>query len=119
MPIAFNEAKTQHWHEYNKLKKEWHKIVFLYSRGKLPPSPLTKVKLTLHRFHANKWLDYDGLASSFKAPVDGLVEAGILISDGWTITGKWDCDQFRIKKAEAPYIKIKIEEVTTKESVNE
>jgi Holliday junction resolvase RusA-like endonuclease len=119
LPIAFNKAKSMNRFKHNELNQSWDNIIFLYSRGKTPLNPLTKAKLTLTRFHANKWLDYDGLVSSFKAPVDAMVTAGILKDDGWLITGRWDVTQKRIKKAETPYIEMKVEEISTKESENE
>lgn len=118
LPIAFNEAKSQDKFEYNKLKKTWHNLVFLYSRGKIPSQPLTKVKLTLRRFNY-KAMDYDGLVSSFKAPVDGLVHSMILKNDTWKITGKWDVDYIFLPKDQTPYITIRVDEVSTKESENE
>lgn len=118
LPIGFNEALTKNKLAYNELKATWHQIIFLYSRGKTPPTPLTKVKLTLTRF-AHRTMDYDGLVSSFKAPVDGLVHAKILKNDTWKITGKWEVDYVFLAKKIPPYIEIKVEEVSTKESENE
>lgn len=111
LPIAFNKAKRTHYLKFNELNQSWDNIVYLYSRGKLPPMPLEKAKLTLQRFNY-RTLDFDGLVSSFKAPVDALVSAKILKDDTWKITGKWEVDQFFIPKKESSYIKIKIEEVT-------
>ena len=116
LPMAFNQAKRTHFKKSNNINQDWYQIIYLYARGQLPSKPLTKAKLTLVRYHANKWLDYDGLCASFKAPVDGLVRAGILKDDGWLITGKWEVDQRRIKKAVAPYITVEVEEVTQGES---
>lgn len=110
LPIAFNEAKTMDRNEFNELNKSWDKIIFLYSRGKFPPEPLKKVKLTLRRF-SYRTLDYDGLVSSFKAPVDGLTECRIIKNDTFKITGIWDVDQCFIPKAQAPYITIQVDEL--------
>lgn len=112
LPLSYNKAKTTHYHVINDLNDCWDNLIHLYSRGKKPLKPLTKVKLTLVR-HNYRTLDYDGLVASFKAPVDSLVSAGILKNDTWKITGKWDVDQQYLPKSKAPFITIKIEEIST------
>lgn len=44
-------------------------------------------------------MDFDGMALSLKPIVDGLVNAGILLDDRYSITGNWTLDQqFRPRK---------------------
>jgi hypothetical protein len=116
--MSYNKAKTTHFLRINDINDSWDHIVHLYSRGKLPLKPLEKVKLTLVRQNY-RTLDYDGLVASFKAPVDSLVTAGIMKNDTWKITGKWDVDQKYQPKSKAPFITIKVEEISMKESQDE
>jgi hypothetical protein len=88
----------------------WKRAVVYTTMGKLPPEPLTRVKLTLVRCNY-RTLDYDSAVMCFKPVVDGLVVAGVLKNDTWAITGKWDVDQEYAPKSEAK-LKITVEEIT-------
>lgn len=57
-----------------------HRSVFFATRASKPQLPLKKAKLTLTR-HSSYEPDFDGLVSSFKQIIDGLVEAKILEND--------------------------------------
>jgi len=56
----------------------------------LPDNPLEKFTLKLTR-HSSSEPDYDGLVSSFKHIVDGLMFAGVIDNDRLSNTGQWDC----------------------------
>lgn len=48
---------------------------------------MAKAKLTLTRY-SSKEPDFDGLCSSFKNVIDGLVEAGVIIDDKMSVIGQ-------------------------------
>ncbi len=47
---------------------------------KAPEKPLKKARLVLTRYSSNS-PDFDGLVSSFKHVIDGLVDAGVIQND--------------------------------------
>jgi hypothetical protein len=61
-------------------KTFWKEQVMYVVAGKKPPEPLKQAKLTLTRFSTTR-PDPDGLTSSFKHIIDGLVLSGILEDD--------------------------------------
>jgi hypothetical protein len=68
--------------------KKWKKKVeeaVVYGRLQ-PAKPLTKAKLTLTR-HSSMRPDSDGLVSSFKHVIDGLIEADVLVDDAFENIG--------------------------------
>lgn len=75
----------------------------------LPPEPLKKAVITLIRFNY-RMLDFDGLVASFKPVVDGMVQAGVLIDDRWSVTGRWHVDQRFSPKGTAK-IFVRVEEI--------
>lgn len=91
--------------------QSWKRIIWLATRNKLPPEPLKRCKLKLTRLNF-RTLDYDGLVTSFKPIVDGLVEARILHNDTWNITGAWDVTQEYTPKAQA---RIRVEVIQIEE----
>lgn len=70
-----------------------------------PPIALNKAKLTLTRFSSMK-PDQDGLVSSFKHVVDGLVECGVLVDDSMDIIGM---PEYKHEPAKPKFGKIQIE----------
>lgn len=82
LPKTTNSNSRRHWsHQYREATK-WKKavLVALNSARMLPDKPLAKARLTLTRF-SSSCPDSDGLVSSFKHVIDGLVEAGVLVND--------------------------------------
>jgi len=74
---------------WKKLRREaaiFKSQIGLVTSGKRPPKPLMKAKVTLTRFSSIR-PDHDGLVSSFKHILDGLVEAGILHDDNYDTIG--------------------------------
>lgn len=110
LPKSTNQLLGSSWGKKKDNAVLWKKIVKDYVRGKEPPEPLTRVKLSLVRCNY-RTLDYDGCVASMKPVVDGLVEAGVLQNDTWKITGKWDVDQEFRPKELGGMIRIRVEEV--------
>lgn len=67
---------------HNAVRQKIKRDIDILCRGKKPEFPLELFKLTIVR-HGTRALDYDNLISSFKAHIDGLVNAGIIINDSW------------------------------------
>lgn len=86
LPQRTNEASKNSFMLLHLQRKRWKmttvNLIYLLK----PPRPLKKAKLTLTRF-SSKRPDYDGLVSSFKPIVDGLVEAKILEDDNHDVIG--------------------------------
>ena len=63
-------------------KRLWKRTVWLLVReqGGPPVEPIKQAALKLTRFSSAE-PDYDGLVSSFKHVIDGLVESGVLAGD--------------------------------------
>jgi hypothetical protein len=109
LPKMTNAGNRAHWAVKVKEARKWHDEVRRACFNKLPEEPLKKAKITMVRFSSVE-PDYDGLASGFKHVLDGLVRAGVLISDKMSVTGKpnysWD---------EAPpkrgYIQVDVESI--------
>jgi Holliday junction resolvase RusA-like endonuclease len=55
-------------------------MIAAHTVGKRPPAPLKRAKLTLVRYSSVS-PDFDGLVSSWKAPIDGLIHAGVIEDD--------------------------------------
>jgi hypothetical protein len=95
LPKMTNSNSRKHWsHQYREATK-WKKAVLMAANENqlIPIEPFAKAKLTLVRFSSSS-PDSDGLVSSFKHLIDGLVEAGILANDKFENIGmpdyKWE-----------------------------
>lgn len=76
-------ARFGHWAAKYSEAKKWKKAVFAeinFYRIHLEHLPWQKVKLICVR-HSSNEPDYDGLVSSFKHVIDGLVQGGIIQND--------------------------------------
>lgn len=96
--------KASHFH-----KKKWKRAVAFAVRYKEPESPLKAAKVECVR-HSSVKPDRDNLAASFKACVDGLVDAGVLEDDSDEIIKEMN---YRWEKAKPGkgFIMIVVEEV--------
>jgi Holliday junction resolvase RusA-like endonuclease len=75
-------ASTANWRAVNAERSKWKKRIYsaLKLRKLIPLEPLVHAKISLIRYSSSR-PDYDGLVSSFKAILDGLVEAGLIKND--------------------------------------
>lgn len=86
LPETINEILAMKLRQRLSRKAYWKRMVWaLVSSGK-PEAPLETAKLTLLRCSSVQ-PDPDGLVSSFKHIIDGLVVAGILANDRWANIG--------------------------------
>lgn len=108
-PENLNTMLRMNWRVLAKKKKEWHEIIWYLCRGKQPPTPLEKFKLTFIR-KSYRSLDFDGLVGSFKCLADGLILAKIIKNDTYAMSGAWDCSQEYVPKKKGQSIEIYVEE---------
>lgn len=106
LPKTYNSIGRAHWAVKAAEARTWISKV----RGALrdiPAVPFKKATLTLTRV-STSCPDPDGLASSFKHVIDGLVRAGVIENDKFTNIGSpnylWEKG-----KANQGFIKVEIE----------
>lgn len=87
LPKMSNQLLRGHWASKQGHARKWKKAVDDVLKDRIkPPCPLISAVLTLTR-HSSSRPDFDGLVSSFKAVVDGLVESGVLADDSHEVIG--------------------------------
>jgi Holliday junction resolvase RusA-like endonuclease len=80
LPETTNEVLAMKLRVRLRCKRIWKRTVWLLVVGKRPRAPLKRARLTLTRCSSTR-PDPDGLVSSFKHIIDGLVEARVLEND--------------------------------------
>lgn len=80
LPKPTNQMQRTHWTTQKAEKDLWVSQVRVKTVLQKPPKPLENARLTLTR-HSAVCPDFDGLVSSFKYVMDGLVHAGVLKDD--------------------------------------
>ena len=77
-------------------RAKWRRLIakYVYAR---PSNPLAKASLVLER-HGLREPDYDGLVTSFKFVIDGLVHAGVIKDDKMSVIGIPDYRWIKAKK---------------------
>lgn len=81
LPKATNTLNRMHWAKKAKEAKMWKQIVLLHCRQlMICDASLKQAGLELTRFSSVE-PDFDGLVSTWKHVIDGLVEAQVIIDD--------------------------------------
>jgi len=80
LPKTVNQIGRRHWAVKMKEAQEWKLGVMCACMGKKPLRPLKVANIFLTRFSRVR-PDYDNLVNSFKAVLDGLIDAGIIEND--------------------------------------
>src|SRR5712675_171259 len=80
LPRTINSLGRTHWAVKAKEAKTWKYAVHLAVCEYRPEKPYLKAKVTMTR-HSSKRPDFDGLVSSFKHVLDGLIDAKIIQDD--------------------------------------
>lgn len=80
LPETINQILAMNLRARMRQKKIWKNMVWMLTAGKRPETPLKRARLTLTR-HSTMRPDPDGLTSSFKHIIDGLVIARVLEND--------------------------------------
>lgn len=101
-----NPADKTHWRTQTRESKEWRGRVAWLSKGKAPRTPLRNPLVICTRYSTAE-PDYDNLVASFKALVDGVVDAGWAEGDKPSQLGReyhWE----RVKKRSEQRVEIAI-----------
>lgn len=87
LPKRTNNSQSS-WRARMAESRKWKMLVadFVILGKRRPPKPLTKAKLTLTR-RSSVRPDSDGLVSSFKHVIDGLIAAGVIANDRYENIG--------------------------------
>lgn len=107
LPKLPNQLLGAHWTIRSGHAKAWKRKVWRCVWHLKPSEPLKKASLTLTR-GSSREADFDGLVGSFKAIIDGLVEAQVLAGDTQSIIGQ-PCYQWTKAKRGAGFIRVLIE----------
>lgn len=87
LPNTTNNSVRLHWIVKAKEANKWKtRVVYLARHNGLPKEPLKYARLTLIR-GSSREPDFDGLVSSFKHIIDGLITAKVLENDKMTNIG--------------------------------
>lgn len=109
LPRMSNSLLRGHWRAKHGHAMTWKRAVWRACWQLAPKEPLERAKLTLVRCSSVE-PDFDGLVSSMKHVIDGLVEARIISNDKSANIGvpeyKWE----RAKPAKG-CVKVKVEEL--------
>ena len=105
LPKTINSIGRKHWAVKKKEAHRWHVLVLYCVSKHRPSKPLKKAKLHLIRFSTMS-PDFDGLVSSFKHVIDGLVNARVLEDDKFSNIGQ---PTYEWKKAKPKEGKIWVE----------
>lgn len=87
LPKRVNEINYKHRMAISREANLWKGLVAYAVRALRPPKPLKRAKLTLVRYSA-RCPDFDGLVSSFKWVLDGLVLARVIENDSMKVIGR-------------------------------
>lgn len=112
LPKSVNQKSGRHWQVVKQERDKIKNLIAFATTKKRPSSPLKKAYLVCTRF-SSVCPDYDGLVSTFKHVIDGLVEAGILEDDSMDHIGM---PEFHWKKAKPKegHITVVVEEFTSR-----
>lgn len=109
LPPTTNSMGRAHWAVKAKAAREWKGLVALSVGRHKPKAPLLKAKLTLTRYSSSE-IDPDGLVSSFKHILDGLVFSKVIVNDKLSNIGMPAYFWHKCKKGQGK-ITVKIEEL--------
>lgn len=109
LPKTINALGRAHWAVKAQEAAKWKALVHLSVCAYKPEKPLEKARITLTRYSSGK-PDFDGLVSSFKHVLDGLIEAGVIIDDSMdNVTTEYAWERAQPKKGK---IHIRVEPLT-------
>lgn len=80
LPKTVNAQSSMHWRRKGEYVRCWHSMVAAKLAGNKPEMPLLHARLTLTRLSSVE-PDFDGLVSSFKPVIDGLIVCGVIAND--------------------------------------
>ena len=82
---SLNEYRNEHFHKLNKLKVSWSNTIHLLSiYHSLKPVQKCKIEFELF-FKDKRKRDLDNYSATIKMILDGLVQAGIIQDDNYSV----------------------------------
>ncbi len=109
LPELPNKFNWSHWTAKRNHNKKWGSLVRICVGRKQPKTPLERAHVTLTRVSVRR-PDFDGLVGSFKAVLDGLVYANVLLDDTHDVIGiptyLWEKG-----KPKQGFIKVEVKEI--------
>jgi hypothetical protein len=109
LPKTINSIGRMHWSVKAKEAKKWNILVATKILSKGSVQQLSKAKISLFRYSSH-CPDADGLVSSFKHVIDGIVRSGLLPDDSYRTIGM-PCYRWIKAKRKEGKIKVKIESI--------
>lgn len=110
LPRTTNAGNRAHWAAKTKEKNHWHELVWAkVKEAKFRGKPMEKAQLTLTRCSSVE-PDFDGLVSTFKHVIDGLVQAGVLTNDKVSVIGQPKYNWVRVPRLKG-FIIVEVQEV--------
>lgn len=109
LPKPINAQNSMHWAQKGKYVRHWHTLVNASVCPRKPKAPLNRAKLTLTRFSSSE-PDFDGLVSSFKPVIDGLITSGVLENDKFSNIGRSEYVWINTQRGQGK-IKVIVEEI--------
>lgn len=109
LPKTINALGRAHWAIKSAEARKWIRLMGDAIGIDGPDKPLSKAKLTLTRV-SSKAPDSDGLVSSFKHVIDGLVRAGVLVDDKFENIGMPDYRWLQCPMKQGKIV-VKVEEI--------
>ena len=109
LPKTINAIGRAHWAVKAKEARKWKNLVAaeILSKGSIKQLP--KAKITLFRY-SSRCPDSDGLVSSFKHVIDGIVGVGLIPDDTYRTIGMPNYSWEKAPKNKGK-IKVRIEEI--------
>ena len=87
LPLTTNAQTSMHWRKKGEYVKTWHLKVWAAVGKNKPALSLSLARLILIRFSTTE-PDFDGLVSSFKPVIDGLINCSVLQNDRFENIGQ-------------------------------
>jgi hypothetical protein len=108
LPSTTNSQGRAHWALKAKEARQWKALVIFAVGRRIPARPLKRAKLTLTRVSSGT-IDADGMVSSFKHVIDGLIAAGVIENDRMSNIG---FPEYRHEKGKAKegFIIVRVDE---------
>lgn len=109
LPKMSNQLLRGHWRAKHGHSTLWKSKTLTAIAGRAPEMPLKRARLTLTRCSSVE-PDYDGLVSTFKHVIDGLVKAGVLENDKPSNIVAMHCTWEPVPPRKG-FIRVRVEEV--------
>lgn len=110
MPLTLNQLMGKHWRSRHSSFKTIHKLIHLLTIKSRPEKPISSARVSIWR-HSSGTLDRDNLYFTFKPIIDGLVEAGVILDDGFDMVKELYPHQVKISRKEAKKVVVLVEEL--------